>query len=719
MFNTTSSSAACHVGPSGTVCTFAVNAPVGSDKFIITTYSSAGGAGTKLDQGSAVFNVVKGKNNAPSIRLGPVVSSTADSGLGSLRYAIGAANAGDTIMLMLPAGSTIVVSTPLTVTNRLSIAGPGVSASARRSGKGPHATYAGISISGNNTQQIFSIQSGATVTISGLILTGGNATIGPGGAISNNGTLTLTADVLTANTTTVGSPLLVRAPHAARVSNKKHRGPAHRDLVIRRPHCSTTYIIGGAVYNAGTLIVSGTTFDSNSVTSSFASCLYGYGGAVFNDTHGIFFSSGNTYKNNAAYSGGAVYNYSEYGQATFTSDTFTGNLGCTAATGCPTSGCSTSCTSYADGYGGAIYDDEGPGVTITGSVFNGNVVGGNTPGAYGYGGAVYLDTGSPSVTGSTFTNNVAGGGSSNESEGYGGAVYWCGSSQGMQINNDAFTGNQAGGDYYGQGGAIDTCEPFSGSNDTFTSNAAFGNGSAQISSGDAEGGAVYDDDGMNLSNCTFKGNVSTGSEEGYGGAVYIDDPSTITSSTFTSNSAIGTGSTGEDTYGYGGAIYNDSGVALSNTTFTSNAASAKGADAYEAYGGAIYSDDTLTTTHDTYSSNSASNVGGSSPEAYGGAIYSEEPMTMTADSLVGNSATSSYEAYGGALYADDTTTSINNSAFTSNTANGGYEGWGGAIYDYDGMSMGGSVISGNTATHRGGGIYQDDTEHDCKHDDQR
>ena len=126
--------------------------------------------------------------------------------------------------------------------------------------------------------------------------------------------------------------------------------------------------------------------------------------------------------------------------------------------------------------------------------------------------------------------------SSNESEGYGGAVYWCGSSQGMQINNDAFTGNQAGGDYYGQGGAIDTCEPFSGSNDTFTSNAAFGNGSAQISSGEAEGGAVYDDDGMNLSNCTFKGNVSTGSEEGYGGAVYIDDPSTITSSTFTSNS---------------------------------------------------------------------------------------------------------------------------------------------------------------------------------------
>ena len=85
VFNATPSSAACHVGPSGTVCTFVVNAPVGSDTFVIATFSGAGGGGTKLDQGGAVFNVVKGKNNTASVRLGPVVSTTADSGLGSLR----------------------------------------------------------------------------------------------------------------------------------------------------------------------------------------------------------------------------------------------------------------------------------------------------------------------------------------------------------------------------------------------------------------------------------------------------------------------------------------------------------------------------------------------------------------------------------------------------------------------------------------------------------
>ena len=86
---------------------------------------------------------------------------------------------------------------------------------------------------------------------------------------------------------------------------------------MRHPHCSTTYVPGGAIYNDATLIVSGTTFDGNTVNSDFASCIYGYGGAVFNDYYGIFLSTGNLYTNNAAYEGGAVFNYSEYGQASF------------------------------------------------------------------------------------------------------------------------------------------------------------------------------------------------------------------------------------------------------------------------------------------------------------------------------------------------------------------------------------------------------------------
>ena len=150
---------------------FSLDAPVGADTFLIATYSGPSAGGAKLDQGSAVFNVLRGKSNTPVVRLGPVVSITADSGVGSLRYAIGAANAGDTIMMVLPSNSTITLASPLTVSNRIAIAGPGVSASARRShDEHSNATYAGIAISGNNSQQIFSIQAGATVTISGLIL---------------------------------------------------------------------------------------------------------------------------------------------------------------------------------------------------------------------------------------------------------------------------------------------------------------------------------------------------------------------------------------------------------------------------------------------------------------------------------------------------------------------------------------------------------------------
>ena len=79
------------------------------------------------------------------------------------------------------------------------------------------------------------------------------------------------------------------------------------------------------------------------------------------------------------------------------------------------------------------------------------------------GGALYLDEGSPTITGSTFSNNLAGGGATNESEGYGGAIYWDGSSAGMQLKNDTFTGNTASGDRYGEGGAIEAYEPITGS----------------------------------------------------------------------------------------------------------------------------------------------------------------------------------------------------------------------------------------------------------------
>src|SRR5580692_2362545 len=58
VFNSTPSSAGCSVGPSGTVCTFTVNAPVGSDTFVVSTYTGTGAGGSMLDRGQAVIAVV-------------------------------------------------------------------------------------------------------------------------------------------------------------------------------------------------------------------------------------------------------------------------------------------------------------------------------------------------------------------------------------------------------------------------------------------------------------------------------------------------------------------------------------------------------------------------------------------------------------------------------------------------------------------------------------
>lgn len=712
VYNATPSSAACHVTAGGTVCTFVVNAPVGSDTFVIATYSSVGGGGTKLDQGSAIFNVLRGKNNAPSIRLGPVVTNSADAGIGSLRYAIGAANPGDTIMLLLPASSTIALAGPLTVSNRLSIAGPGVTASARRHGRHPDATYTGVTLSGGGTQQIFAIAAGATVTISGLILANGSASTTSGGAINNAGTLTLVSDVFTNNSTSVQTPLAIRAPHPKHVRKASRRGaPAPApDTRVRRPHCSSVYQIGGAIYNNATLSVSGTTFDGNAVVTNIASCIYGYGGAIFNDIHGVLTSSGNTYTNNGAYEGGAVYNYSEYGQASFSGDTFDANTGCTAAIGCPTSGCTTSCTSYAQGYGAAIYDGDGPGISVTNCVFENNVAGGATAGSYGDGGALYLDEGAVTISGSTFSNNLAGGGTTNESAGEGGAIYWDGSSSGLRLVNDTFTGNAAGGDYYGEGGALIAYEQVNGSGDTFTSNRAFGSGSVQYMDGYAEGGAINEDDGLNLTGTKFSANSATGAYEGEGGAIFSDDPTVLSSDTFTSNSAIGTGSGGAAASAYGGAIYAEDGLALTKNAFTSNKASVAGSLATDAYGGAIYTTDGLTSFGDSFASNSAVALAGTGVNVYGGAIANSYVLTVNGDLFSANSATGTNASYGGAIYNDYIDTSISNTTFSSNTATGSNSGYGGAIDDESGMTLSGSLVSGNKTSSYGGGINAEDTE---------
>ncbi|MEE8473420.1 MAG: hypothetical protein V3S82_09655 [Dehalococcoidia bacterium] len=110
------------------------------------------------------------------------VTNTDDSGDGSLRQAINAASPGNTIDFSGAVTGTILTSGALLIDKDLTIAGPGAGS---------------LSIEGNGSSRIFSVSSDATVSISGLTITRGNAN--RGGGIYNTGELTLTDSAVSDN----------------------------------------------------------------------------------------------------------------------------------------------------------------------------------------------------------------------------------------------------------------------------------------------------------------------------------------------------------------------------------------------------------------------------------------------------------------------------------------------------------------------------------------
>jgi uncharacterized repeat protein (TIGR01451 family) len=118
----------------------------------------------------------------------PVVTSTADTGAGTLREALGAVCTGDTITFDIAGAGphTITLTTgELVVDEDVTI----------RNNSGES-----ITISGNSLSRVFNINSGKTATIIGLTITGGAAASGAG--ILNDGTLTVVNSTLTGNSAT-------------------------------------------------------------------------------------------------------------------------------------------------------------------------------------------------------------------------------------------------------------------------------------------------------------------------------------------------------------------------------------------------------------------------------------------------------------------------------------------------------------------------------------
>lgn len=321
-----------------------------------------------------------------------VVVNTLNSGSGSLRGAIAAAELADTIHFD-PAlnGQTITLSSSLVITGGARIFGPGASQ---------------LAVSGNNVTRVFVIAPGGNAFISGLTIrnstTGSNRFIAGGNL--NQGTLTLEDCVLSANTSRGGAGaggggllnqgnLTVR-----RCIFNKNRAVGSGGAIWNSAHGRTVSISdssfvenattrggspsegGGAIYTDSTVTVSRCLFQGNTADP------YDWGspggGALLHDNRGYFSSevsvTDSTFISNACplSSGGAIINSGSRGRMTIRGSTFSGNRA--RGGGAIVSGWSSiisivnsTLSSNTANYGGAVY---GEGVlelrccTITGNI---------------------------------------------------------------------------------------------------------------------------------------------------------------------------------------------------------------------------------------------------------------------------------------------------------------------------------------------------------------
>ncbi|QDT94090.1 right-handed parallel beta-helix repeat-containing protein [Gimesia algae] len=278
------------------------------------------------------------------------VVNSDDSGAGSLRDAIEAANANagaDTISFDAAlAGETIVLSTELQITDDLTITGLGADQ---------------LTLDGNADSRIFRIDDGVVssdinVEISGLTLTNGSAE--NGGAIYNLEMLSIVDSTLTGNTATqYGGGIYFSQADQVSVSNTTFE--------------SNYAFSGGAIYSIeGSLSIDESHFSQNHATGE-------YGGAIYFSGVSAHIDQSQFIENYSEANGGAIYAFN--GNLTVTASQFTEN--------------------EAKSLGGGIQLIVAD-VTINESTFFSNKA--------GAGGAInILGKGSLDVSSSTFTENTA------------------------------------------------------------------------------------------------------------------------------------------------------------------------------------------------------------------------------------------------------------------------------------------------------------------------
>jgi predicted outer membrane repeat protein len=278
-------------------------------------------------------------------------------------------------------------------------------------------------INAKGAGRIFIIKSGVTVTIEGLTLANGTASnpgAYSGGAILNDGTLTLSGCTFTNN---------MAVSYGGAIFN--------RGTVAGLSGCTftnnTVLNSGGAIYNSGAMgSINSCTFTGNTAIQKASSIGLGTGGAIYNS--GTLTATLSTFKNNSVNTaitkgdGAAIYNS---GTLTATISTFEDNTAESGAIWNEGTSTITYCTftnNNAANIGGAI-ENYGT-MAINFSTFTGNTA--NSAGAIS-------NYGRLTISNSTFTGNTATKGGA-ISQRYDGSS---GSNNALTITGSVFTGNTA------------------------------------------------------------------------------------------------------------------------------------------------------------------------------------------------------------------------------------------------------------------------------------
>lgn len=524
--------------------------------------------------------VVLGLIGAPQpVRAAPyTVTTSNDSGSGSLREAIIAANASPDDDVITIGVSTVNLTSalpPLANNGTLTITGSSVT----------------VTRTGVAAFRIFEVSSGAHVTLDGLTITNGSDGSSGGGIYNSGGTLTLTGCTLSGNTASdvggSGGGIFSTLGVLSLTNTVLSGNSAHN--------------AGGGIYlDGGTATITGSTFSNNVIVD------LGNGGGIASGGGAAVTVTATTFSGNTATANGGALVSGGGSSLTLSNSTISGNSAPVAGgilSGGPLTITDSTITGNNSTIGGGGLHILGGMVTLTRVTLSGNTIA-----AFGSGGGLYNDGGDVTIIDGSIHDNAAsfsgtgngGGGIANDGVG---TLHLSGTE--MYNNSAARTG---GGIYNTVNGTVTVTN--SSIHDNVTSGSLGGGGisnegmltvtGSTLSLNQAPtGGGLLNASGAtaDLTGSTMNGNQATST---FGGGIANSGTVTATATTFSGNTAVSDG----------GGINNFGTVTVINSTFSGNTSGASG-------GGLANNAATATLTNSTLSGNAGSTAVG----VGGGGVY--------------------------------------------------------------------------------------------------